>query len=161
MGSFVLDPCSGRGNLLEPWKKENYPVVGIDIDPNSVADWKTDFLSLIPTDFYQKFKKPVLVLCNPPFNGYGNKLGSEIWLDQIIKLFGKDIPLVLFVPIGFRLNLTLTSKRYEKFANGDYPAICSAITLPKNIFSGVIFHSEILVFNVPNLEAHYFLPRNN
>lgn len=108
-GSLVLDPCSGKGNLLEPWKKgeyleKGYPVIGMDTDPNSVADWKTDFLLLTPTDFYQKFKKPVLVLCNPPFNGYGNKLGSEVWLDKIIELFGKEIPLVLFTPMGFRLN---------------------------------------------------------
>jgi type I restriction enzyme M protein len=63
---------------------------------------------------------------------------------------------VLFAPIGFRSNLTLQSSRYRKFVNGEYPKIKSSITLPKNIFSGVIFHSEILVFNVPGLEPHYF-----
>lgn len=43
MGSSILDPCSGMGNLLEPWKQEKdfekgYPVVEIDLDPNSSAD---------------------------------------------------------------------------------------------------------------------------
>jgi hypothetical protein len=36
--SLILDPCCGKGNLLEPWKKGNYPVVGIDQDPNFTTD---------------------------------------------------------------------------------------------------------------------------
>jgi hypothetical protein len=70
------------------------------------------------------------------------------------------VPIVLFVPAGFCLNLTLESKRFEKFNNGTYPPIASQITLPKNIFPGVIFHSEILIFNVNGLKAHYFLPKS-
>jgi type I restriction enzyme M protein len=63
---------------------------------------------------------------------------------------------VLFVPAGFCLNLTLESKRLEKFNNGTYPPISSRITLPKNIFPEVVFHSEILIFNLKGLKAHYF-----
>lgn len=278
MGGFILDPCCGQGNLLEPWKKEKefekgYPAVGVDLDPNSSADWKTDFLLLTRTDFYRKFGKPTLILCNPPFNGqktpkikrnyskcflcgstnlwtkpklpfclecrnsadncptcldclkpvnngvvvhhkfcspprcyhqgekdyfsicntcYGevpliktshgrfrdwnwiiekqnqlesktksvSRLGSEIWLDKILELFGKEVPIVLFAPIGFRMNLTLKSKRHEKFDNGTYPPIVSCISLPKNIFEGVIFHSEILIFNIKGLKPHYFLKKH-
>jgi hypothetical protein len=64
--------------------------------------------------------------------------------------------MVLFVPIGFRMNLTLTSERKMKFEDGTYPPIVSHISLPKNIFEGVIFHSEILIFNVKGLKGHYF-----
>ena len=28
----IVDPCVGRGSLLEPWKKDGYDVLGIDID---------------------------------------------------------------------------------------------------------------------------------
>ena len=66
----------------------------------------------------------------------------------------------LFVSAGFRLNLTLKSKRHGKFKNEEYPPISSIITLPKNIFAGVIFHSEILIFNIPGLQAHYFFKAN-
>jgi type I restriction enzyme M protein len=163
MRSHILDPCCGKGSLLEPWRTKSnylwdgvYPTVGIDLDPNSSANWKIDFLSLTQTDFYRKFGKPQLILCNPPFNGYGNKLGSEVWLDKIIELFGKEVPIVLFVPMGFCANLTLESKRLEKFNNGTYPPIVSRITLPKNIFESVIFHSEILIFNIKGLKPHYF-----
>jgi hypothetical protein len=86
----------------------------------------------------------------------------EIWFDQIIKLFGKDIPLVFFAPIGFRLNSTLTSSRYLKFANGIYPNITSQIALTRDIYNlepnnrKTEFHSEILIFNIPHLQPHYF-----
>jgi hypothetical protein len=66
------------------------------------------------------------------------------------------VPIVLFTPIGFRLNLTLQSPRHKKLSEGIYPPITSQITLPKNIFAGVKFHSEILIFNIPGLENHYF-----
>ena len=157
----VLDPCSGMGNLLKPWKDAGYPTRGIDIDKNSAANTKADFLKDKLFHFPQyKQKKRIednktLILCNPPFNGYGKKLGSEVWLDKIIELFGKEIPIVLFAPIGFRLNLTINSNRWKKLNNGDYPVINSIISLPKDIFEGVVFHSEILIFNIKGLEAHY------
>lgn len=154
---LILDPCSGQGSLLEPWKKANYPVYGVDYSYHKSVDYIRNFLDSKRTEFEVK---PQLILCNPPFNGYGKQLGSEVWLAKIIELFGKDIPLVLFAPIGFRLNLTLESKRHEKFDNGTYPPICSSITLPKNIFKDIIFHSEILIFNIQGLKAHYFLPSN-
>jgi hypothetical protein len=77
-------------------------------------------------------------------------------------LFGKDIPLVFFAPIGFRLNHTLTSKRYLKFADGIYPSIVSQIALTRDVYNlepqnrKTEFHSEILIFNIPNLKPHYF-----
>jgi hypothetical protein len=63
---------------------------------------------------------------------------------------------VLFVPAGFLSNLTLTSQRKLKFENGTYPAISSIITLPLDVFEGVKFHSQILIFNVKGLKGHYF-----
>jgi len=154
----ITDPCCGQGNLLKPWKEAGFNTYGNDIDINyleqGLAQGACDFLKKEPVPILP----PHLVLCNPPFNGYGHKLGSEVWLDKIIELFGKEIPIVLFAPVGFCANLTLNNKRHEKFENGTYPPISSRITLPKNIFEGVIFHSEILIFNLQGLKSHYFLP---
>ena len=151
---MILDAGSGLGSLIQPWKNAGYRTLGIDSDNNSSAEIKINFLKIEKWEYEQ----PSLVICNPPFNGYGRKLASEVWLDKIISLFGKNIPLILFTPVGLRNNLTQKSQRYQKFLKGDYPAIKTIITLPKNIFTGVLFHSEILVFNIDGLPAHYFLP---
>jgi len=156
---LIFDPCCGKGNLLEPWRNfvvRNYATHGIDINYHNSVNFVQDFLTWDMKNDLRNRIKPQLILCNPPFNGYYPKLGSEVWLDKIIELFGKETPIVLFVPVGFCANLTLKSKRLEKFNNGIYPPIVSRITLPKNIFESVIFHSEILIFNVKGLEPHYF-----
>jgi hypothetical protein len=75
---------------------------------------------------------------------YGDRpLLPEVWLQKIIALYGKDIPIVLFAPYGMRLNQSLNSKRWQKFTNGEYPKISSIITLPKDIYSDVLFHRDI------------------
>jgi len=33
----ILDPCSGRGSLIIPWKKNGYVTLENDLDPNSTA----------------------------------------------------------------------------------------------------------------------------
>ena len=155
--SFIFDPCSGTNSLLIPWKKTGYEVWGNDNDPYLLAqripDSDLDFL----TSERQRYRcQPMLILCNPPFNGAKPKLAPELWLDKIIELFGKDIPLVLFAPIGLRICNSLNGKRYQKFINGKYPSISSIITLPRTIFPNVEFHTEILIFNIPTLQPHYF-----
>ncbi len=167
---IILDPCCGQGSLLKPWKKMyhllGYDVrdtYGIDLEESSETNLVTDFLTLTKPEFEldcfnncQVKKKIILILCNPPFNGYGNKLGSEVWLDKIIELFGSKIPLVLFTPMGFRLNSKKQGKRWSKFIQGNYPPISSIISLPHDIFPAVEFHSEILIFNIKGLQPHYF-----
>jgi type I restriction enzyme M protein len=109
-----------------------------------------------------------LVIMNPPFNidettetyikkNYSSRpLLPEVWLQKTIELFGKNIPIIMFTPYGFRLNQSRDSKRWKCFFNGEYPPITSIISLPKDVFQNVLFHSEILVFNLPNLKGHYF-----
>ena len=162
----IIDPCCGMNSLLKPWEANGFETLGIDIDPQSLATFKDDFLVIEKKGFWEEWvniitKHLSLILCNPPFNGSYPKLAPELWLNKIIELFGKDIPLVLFVPAGFRLNLTLESERHRKFEQGEYPSISSIITLPKNIFAGVKFHSEILIFNIRGLEPHYFYSNNH
>ena len=138
----VFDPCVGGGNLLKPFENRA-KVRGIDMKQG------VDFL---------KMTEPIteeLVVCNPPFNlGVGRRLGSETFLEHIVKLGGKRI--VLFVPMGFRLNQRKTSKRW-KWLRDKMPEITSIISLPLDIFENVAFHNEILIFGVPELRPHYFL----
>ena len=155
----IFDPCYGKGSLLEPWKENSHWTYGSDIKSHSSVDLIQDFLNWNGGDFSLKIGYRIkirLVLCNPPFNGYKNKLGSEVWLAKIIELFGQDIPIVLFAPMGFRLNGKQNGKRWTKFTNQEYPPISSIISLPRDIFPQVEFHSEILIFNIPNLQPHYF-----
>jgi len=168
--NLIYDPCSGTGNLLEPWKKAGYDTWGNDIDQELFKQGLTnsyyDFLNIIfkwsggfslepGTVRIKEF--PKLVICNPPFNGMKPKLAPELWLDKIIELFGKDVPIVLFAPIRMRLCSQKTSPRYQKWTNGTYPPISSIISLTtKDTFPKVDFFSEILIFNIQGLEPHYF-----
>ncbi|MBC6415509.1 MAG: N-6 DNA methylase [Bdellovibrionales bacterium] len=162
---LVFDPCVGTGALLKPFQKAGYEVLGVDIESQGFKPIKViNFLELKKGEI----KTPSLVVVNPPFNidkktkafikkNYpGRPLLPEIWLMKIIELFGADIPIVLFAPYGLRLNQTTSSKRWSKFIDGVYPEISSIISLPKDCFRGVLFHSEILIFNIKKLKAHYF-----
>ncbi len=162
---LILDPCVGRGSLLLPFVQAGYDVLGIDIEDQG-------FSPMIKKN-YLEFKRgelpnPALIIMNPPFNidaktkayvklHYGGRpLLPEVWLMKAIELFGRNIPIVMFTPYGFRLNQTVDSKRWRKFVDGTYPAITSIISLPKNLFEDILFHSEVLVFNVRGMRGHYF-----
>ncbi len=162
---LIFDPCVGAGALLKPFQDAGYEVLGVDIEKQGFNPVKIkNFLSLRKKDV----KKPSLVIVNPPFNidrktksyikknYHGRPLLPEVWLMKIIELFAKDIPLVLFAPYGLRLNQTIFSRRWKKFSSEEYPEISSIISLPKDCFEGVLFHSEVLIFNIKNLKPHYF-----
>ena len=152
----ILDPSIGQGSLIKPWRNKKCTIIGIDIDKRS-KNYCDKFIHSKFEDVESwPHKIPDLILCNPPFNGAaGRKLYSEVFLRQIVGLFGNKVPVVLFAPMGFRLNLTVNSSRWNWLINTI--DISSIISLPKNCFNEVIFHTEILVFNVPKLKPHYFL----
>ena len=64
--------------------------------------------------------------------------------------------MILFIPYGLRLNQMVPSRRWQKFIDGEYPEIKSIISLPRDIFEGILFHGEILIFNIEGLKEHYF-----
>lgn len=161
----VLDPCVGEGSLLKPFDENGFDVIGIDIEKQGFPGTQVrNYLKIKKGEL----KEPGLVIMNPPFNidpktkahlveNYGGRpLLPEVWLQKAIELFGKSIPIVLFTPYGLRLNQTQQSRRWIKFVDGTYPEICSIISLPKDVFDGILFHSEILIFNVKRLKGHYF-----
>ncbi len=161
----VLDPCVGKGALLRPFDRAGYKTLGVDVERQGYENTSVkNYLAARAGDFAE----PAAVLMNPPFNideknkeyikkHYGGRpLLPEIWLQKTLELFGKNAPVVLFAPYGLRLNQNANGKRWQKFARGEYPEIASIISLPKNIFDGVLFHSEILIFNIGGLKPHYF-----
>jgi len=166
-GGLVIDPCVGEGSLLKPWKRNGHEVLGIDIEqqgfPRTLVK---NYLEVKQGDIK---RKPSLVIMNPPFNidhktkayireHYGGRpLLPEVWFAKAVELFGHDVPIVMFTPYGFRLNQTDMSKRWMKFASGEYPPIRSIVSLPKDVFEGILFHSEVLIFNLPMPSGHYFV----
>ena len=165
----ILDPCVGKGSLLKPFKRNGFKVIGIDIERQGFPKTIVRNYLEIPRG---EIETPSLVIMNPPFNidqktkafvsrHYGGRpLLPEIWLQKAIELFGTTIPIVLFTPYGLRLNQMTNSKRWMKFITGEYPEIASIVSLPKDIFDGILFHSEILIFNIVKLQGHYFYDDN-
>ena len=161
---IILDPCVGAGSLLKPFDEAGYKTLGIDIKYQGYKNTQVrDFISMGSGDFGDT---PIgLVIVNPPFNvnkpifykDYGSRpLLPEVFLAKIIELWGNTIPIVLFTPYGLRLNQIVKSRRWKLFVEGYYPPISSIISLPKNVFDNVLFHSEVLIFNVKRLAPHYF-----
>ncbi len=151
----IFDPSIGHGSLTNPWRN-CAEIIGADIDERS----KKYCDKFIHTDFEDlkswDFDMPDLILCNPPFNKHPKrKLYSEVFLRKIVELFGASIPIVLFVPMGFRLNQKKNSKRRIWLENTI--EISSILSLPYDCFEKVKFHTEVLVFNVDNIKPHYFI----
>ena len=154
---IIFDPAIGSGRLTDPWFMSGSYIVGCDIEDKRATTqmfYKGKFEdSIFPFEYY-----PDLVLMNPPFNGcQGRRLYNEVFLEHVFKLFGVNMPVVMFSPMGFRLNQRKKSKRW-RWLRDCGANITSIISLPLDIFEGVEFHQEILIFNVRGLNAHYFLP---
>ena len=142
----ILDPSAGAGALTRPWK--NAKVIAYEI--------------LKGRDF---FRSPVhidcdITICNPPFNSTNgeSKFLPQQFLERIVQVTPKRTPIVLFTPMALRLDQTTRSSRW-RWLRDNCPPITSIITLPHDVFGrSVKVHSEILLFNMPKLAAHYFLP---
>ena len=65
----------------------------------------------------------------------------------------------MICPFGFRLNQTKKSKRWKKLRD-NFPPITTIISLPVDIFDGILFHTEIICFNTDKMNSHYFLDIN-
>ena len=179
---MIVDPSIGSGNLVKPFSKAGYKILGYDIndDPDRI---KIEGFNQF--NFLEETKKRddvSFVICNPPFNTdkrnkdflkkekMGKALLPELFAEQAFYLYGRDIPLILFSPMGILLNQRMYDKdkdgrkvtknkgeRYRKMRDR-FPEITSIISLPLDVFSGVEFHNLVLMFNIPQLKPHYFLP---
>lgn len=163
--ALIFDPCVGKGSLLMPFHNAGFRTLGMDLCHQGFCNTQVgNYMDTNGGDM----DTPGLVIMNPPFNinqttrelvasKYGRRpLLPEVWLGKTIELFGHHVPIILFAPYGMRLNQSLTSQRWRRFIDGTYPPICSIVALPKDIYEDVMFHSEILIFNMKGLDGHYF-----
>ncbi len=153
----VLDPAIGTGQLTDPWYDAGYRIVGCDIVNHRP---RCHEFHLGRYEEMERLERPDLILCNPPFNGCeGKRLYPEVFLIHTFALFGEMTPVVLFTPMGFRLNQRCKSARW-RWLRDSKAQLSSIIALPLDIFPGVEFHAEILIFNVQGIRPHYFLPES-
>lgn len=150
----VLDPCIGTGNLVWPFRKTSH-IIGSDIAQRPrICDTfrRGDF-----TSFKRWLVQPDLIVINPPFNGGDRRMmWPERFLRQTIKLFGPSVPTLIIVPVGFRFNMRYKSRR-RHFLKNECPQISSIVSLPLDVFKDVQVFSEVLIFNMPMLDAHYII----
>ena len=155
----VLDPAIGAGALTEPWRVSGRTIIGCDINPASESC--ADIFHPGPFEVIKDWSAPApdLVLCNPPFNAArGSDLYPEVFLRHLVRLFGNALPVAMFCPMGMRLNQRLRSRRW-RWLRDEGPQITDIIALPLDIFPTVQFHSELILFNLPRIEHHRFLPQ--
>lgn len=140
----ILDPSAGDAALTRPWKKRK--VISFEViegrDFMECPEW-------IECD---------LVTCNPPFN---NAVGSEylphVFLKRIVQVVPAKTPIAFFAPLTLRIDQGSKSARW-RWLRDCCPPITSVVSLPYDLFAGVKVHAEILLFNMPKLRPHYFLP---
>lgn len=166
---YIVDPSIGSGNLIFRFNDNKYKIIGYDIDNSSIAGSINNFHKYNFLETCIKINDVLFVICNPPFNTdirnkkflKENKLGKallpELFADKVFSLYGESIPLILITPMGLRLNQRIKSDRWRKMRD-KFPPITSIISLPLDIFPSVEFHSEIIIFNLPELDSHYWLP---
>jgi len=144
--TVILDPCAGDGNLTQFF--EDVEVVSYEKKQGR--------------DFFEaKFVDCDLVICNPPFNNDGSlsgrKLLPELFLKHILEVVPEGTPIVFITPHGLRHNVRKISPRLEFLTKLN---ISSILTLPLDIFEGVLFHTEVLFLNMPRLKSHYAYHKN-
>ena len=166
----ILDIGCNRGNLSLEFYNNGYNVKGIDI---------RDFSSEFHSEFHHKdflkiinYKEindiePDLILMNSPWNNPGkpenpNKyLGRiylpELFLKQIIKLFGMNIKIAMLTSFTLLMNQDINSKRLRWMRDCCAP-ITSILDIPKNFFPKVKILNHILFFNICDLPRHWFIP---
>jgi hypothetical protein len=151
----IFDPAIGNGRLTEPWRHSGRTIIGCDVIRRQ-AECRHYYCQQYETLADVAFA-PDLVLCNPPFNGAsGRRLYPEVFLAHTFQLFGAQQPIVLFAPMGMRLNQRRKSTRW-RWLRDCGAKLTSIVSLPLDTFPNVEFHAEILIFNVRRIEPHYFL----
>jgi len=113
----IIDIGCHKGNLSLPFKNNNYRCIGVD---NHKVNYHSKFIKLnfLEAEDYgisKHIKK--IIICNPPFNDekreYGKQLIPELFLRNILRMFGNKIPLIFFSPMGLLKNQSLSSNRWK------------------------------------------------
>lgn len=151
----VFDPAVGEGALINRLKNEGSYVIANDIYDVSDMVEVNELMNLDIEDLNERIECDLIIM-NPPFNGHpSRKLYHDVFIDKCFELCGVDTPMIAIIPSGYRINQRMKSKRWRKIR--DNYNITSIVTLPLDIFDGIQFHVEIIIFNIEGLKPHYFL----
>lgn len=168
---IILDLCCKNGKLSLPFKENNYNIVGIDKKDYSETFHSkfihSDFLSIFKLEELN-IKKPKLIVANVPWNNPDKILHKaylpEVFLKQIFRIFGEDIPLVFLTSYTLLMNMSIlksgnVSERY-KFLNLIQHHISGVLEQPLNSFSGVKLWNHSIFFNIDGLNPVMFIPED-
>jgi type I restriction enzyme M protein len=159
---LIFDPSIGGGALTNPYRENGSIIMGCDIEEQSKdnADYfcHGKFEDLTLEDYMYNFPGvPDLIVVNPPFNSAtGRKLYPEVFLRKIDEVFGTEIPVIMICPMGMTLNQRLKSARWKYIRNNW--KLTTYIPLPIDVFDNVLFHAQILCFNIPLMPACLWIP---
>jgi len=133
----ILDPCAGRGNLTRPFRPRSR-IIEYEIT------LKRDF-------FHALYLDCDLVLCNPRWSE------AERWLRHVVKVVGKNTPLVFISPMLFFSGYKDAPVR--KFLQlPEAPRLDHITPLPNDTFVRVYTSAAILWFNLPTVRNVAFVP---
>jgi hypothetical protein len=144
----ILDIGGHSGSLSKIFKqKRNLKTIGIDV----LNEHKDKFDIFLHKDFLKTTKEDFkdlhvdLIVSNPPFGVHKefNELYPQLFLEHVIKIFGKNIPVVFIVGHWF---LTNSNRRINYIKNN--MSITKVVNLHVNTFSPVRVESDIVYFNI-------------
>jgi len=151
----ILDIGSFKGNLSKPFKrKKNTKIIGLDV----INEYSKEFDYFIHKDFLNSVKSDFkdlhidLVVMNPPFQRHKEykELYPSLFLNKVISLFGKDIPIIMIVGQWYLSN----SNKRMKYLND--LNLTKIITLHKNVFFPINVESSVLFFNIKTKKSQEF-----
>lgn len=170
----VLDVCGGTGQLSKYFYKAGCRITTVDnklfLNNYCHVYYIHNFLTTSPTALPKNYD---IAVCNSPWNNPDNLRGydtdieefqdykqrlylPEVFAYKIFTTFGFDFPLVLLTNYTFRMNQKRTSKRFRRFRDSR-AKITSIATMLIDVFDAVQQQNEILFFNIPGIEPHYFI----
>ena len=148
----ILDIGIGKGSLCKPFT-DSY-IIGIDPVPQYV-EWCNKTIKAKIEEMDYAVPDVDLILCNPPFSGYGhNKLYPEIILRHITRYY-PGVPLVFLCPCTMISNCTKTNKRWQFMQTLDLSAVGFH---KRDTFEVVEAFSNTLFFNFPDIKPFIYLP---
>jgi predicted RNA methylase len=144
----ILDIGCYNGSLSRVFrKKHNTKIIGIDV----VDEFSDKFDTFMHKDFLQTTKEDFkglnidLVVSNPPFgvNREYNELYPQLFLEHVLKIFGKSMPTVFIVGHWFMTN---SNSRIEYIKEN--LTITKVVNLHVATFAPSRVEADIIYFNI-------------
>jgi hypothetical protein len=134
----ILDPCAGRGNLTRPFRPRAKVI---------------EYEIRLGKDFFAEPRRIVcdLVICNPRW------CEAERWLQQVVKLVGRETPIVFIAPVVFLSGYKNGPVR-KYLESSEAPRLDHYTPLPCDTFVKVYSSGAIHWFNLPNVRDVALVP---